>query len=274
MENSPNLAARVEVGRLAIKDRRTGRVLKDGVPIFEGENPFRIPPPPLMVWRYLDWFKFEDLVVNRRLYFRRANCLDDHMEGSFSEGNRQFQTALWQRFHEAYSIRRNHEQERRINEQIRHRVFINCWHVNEHESATMWRLYTKSPESVVIRSRCRLLDSSTDGPVYQPVLVRYVSRDEPRPEHHSLAPFVFKDTSFSFEHEVRLLTVAGLNETIGNTDVSRTIPIRPEELILDVFTHPAAHKRFRRKVAAHCAQYLPHLKPRKSALERGAAARK
>lgn len=266
--------SRIEVGRLVIKDRVTGKPVSEGAPIFAEEIPFQVPRPSVVVWRYLDRSKFEDLVVRRRLYFRRADRLDDQMEGSFSEGNRRFQTALWRRFHEAHSIRPNHEQEQEINQMIRHRVFINCWHVNEHESARMWKLYTRSSESVVIRSQCRLLDSSIDGRAYQPVYVRYVGSDEPRPEHHSLAPFVFKDLKYQFESEVRLLLVAGLEETIyleKEEDFARTLPIRPEELILGVFTHPAAGKKFRKCVDGLCTPHLPGIHAHPSSLERGAA---
>jgi hypothetical protein len=270
MQNLPSN----EVGRMVIQNRFTGEILKEGVPVFESDVPFQVPDPEVIVWRYLDWFKFEDLVVNRRLYFRRADRLDDHMEGRFSAANRQFQTSLWQRFNEAYAIKRDPEQEQQINEMMRYRVFMNCWHINANESTRMWKLYTKSLESVVIRSKCCLLDSSTDGRAYQPVLVRYVNQQEPRPEFHSLAPFVFKDTSFGFENEVRLLAVPDLEETIyldQERDFYRTLPVRPEELILEVRTHPAATNRFRRRVAKLCADFLPRVEPRHSALEKGAA---
>lgn len=271
MEKLPGLPS--EVGRIVIKNRSTGELVNEGAPIYAADVPFQSPHPGVVVWRYLDWMKFEDLLVNRRLYFRRADRLDDQMEGRFSEANQEFQTSLWQRFHEAYSIHRNPEQEKQINEMIRHRVFINCWHINANESARMWKLYTKSSESVVVRSRCGLLDSSTDGGAYQPVLVHYLGQEEPRPEFHSLGPFVFKDKSFSFENEVRLLLVADVNETIyleQEHDFYRTLPVRPEELIVEVRTHPASTKKFRRRVTNFCANFglLP---PRRSVLGRGAA---
>jgi hypothetical protein len=266
-ESSPAM----EVGRMVIRNRFTGEIMKEGAPVYESDIPFHIPDPELAVWRYLDWFKFEDLVVNRRLYFRRADRLDDHMEGRFSAANHEFQTSLWQRFNEAYAIKPNPEQEAKINEMMRYHVFVNCWHVNGNESARMWKLYTSSSKSVVIRSQCRLLDSSTGGHTYQPVLVRYVSQQEPRPEYHSLAPFVFKDTSFSFENEVRLFFVPGMHETIyfeREEDFYRTLPVRPEELILDVRMHPAATRQFRHRVLQLCGQRLPNVKPRQSFLEK------
>lgn len=254
-----------EVGRIVIVNRETGEpVREEGAPIHAIDIPFERPHPAVQVWRYLDWFKFEDLVVKRRLYFCRADRLDDQMEGRFSEANYISQTALWQRFHHAHGIQQNSEQERGINESLRHRVFISCWHVNTVESARMWELYTKSTDSVVIYSRCGLLDSSTDGRAYQPLVVRYASQEVPRPEYHSLAPFVFKDTTFSFENEVRLISVGGLEE---EAEVHRTLPIRPDELILKVYTNPAASRRFRRRVEALCRKHLSFLRPNRSSLD-------
>jgi hypothetical protein len=101
------------------------------VPIAAEDWPFDIPDPSVGLFRYLDWFKFEDLIANQRLYFRRSDRLDDNMEGRFSDGNRTFQTQLWQRFQEAYSLRPDCGPEFRINESIRYRVFINCWNARD-----------------------------------------------------------------------------------------------------------------------------------------------
>lgn len=130
-----------EIGRMVITNRFTGEVIGEGAAISAADMPFQSPHPNVVIWRYLDRFKFEDIVRNRRLYFRRSDHLDDEMEGRFSEANRRFQTSLWKRFHEAYPIRDDPEQQRQINESIRHRVFLNCWHINAHESARMWNLY-------------------------------------------------------------------------------------------------------------------------------------
>ena len=90
-----------QVARMVIRNRFTGEIVDEGAPVYDADIPFRLADPEAIVWRYLDWLKFEDLVNNRRLYFRRSDRLDDHMEGRFSEGSRRFQTSLWQRFNEA-----------------------------------------------------------------------------------------------------------------------------------------------------------------------------
>ena len=99
-----------------------------------------------------------------------------------------------------------------------------------------------------------------------------MDQDEPRPEFHSLAPFVFKDISFRFENEVRVLLAAGLHETIyfdAEDDFYRRLPVRPEELIQEVRTHPDATKRTRRRVSKLCADLLPRSRFRSSVLGKG-----
>lgn len=37
-------------------------------------------------------------------------------------------------------------------EKDKKRVFVNCWHLNEYESAAMWDLYLKNEEGVAIQT--------------------------------------------------------------------------------------------------------------------------
>jgi hypothetical protein len=38
--------------------------------------------------------------------------------------------------------------------------FVNCWHMNEHESAAMWRLYSQADEAICVQSTfARLADA-------------------------------------------------------------------------------------------------------------------
>lgn len=249
--------------------RPTGHIVGPVVPITEKDWPFDVPEPSVGLFRYMDWWKFEDLVANRRLYFRRSDRLDDDMEGRFSEGNKTFQTQLWSRFQEAHSLRPDLAMESRINESMRYRVFINCWNARDGEDARMWNTYTKSSDSVVIRSTCGLVDSSIAVGAYQPARVRYVSASEPRPEFHSLAPFYFKGVDYyEFESEVRFLLVdsSGTIYIDRKEDFSRTLSAEPERMITTVITHPRATKRFRCEVAGFCRKHLPNASVRRSTL--------
>lgn len=41
--------------------------------------------------------------------------------------------------------------------QLREAVLINCWHINDHESAAMWKLYARSDKGISIKSTVQRL---------------------------------------------------------------------------------------------------------------------
>ncbi|MFA5923710.1 MAG: hypothetical protein WC856_20855 [Methylococcaceae bacterium] len=98
----------------------------------------------------------------------------------------------------------------------RKNFYINCWHMNEHESAAMWELYGIKGQSIAIQSTYRTLrdilptNQSTSG---QPGeghvdvgLVQYLDYEQdPMPQIYSFDPFLRKRKSFSHEKEVRLI---------------------------------------------------------------------
>jgi hypothetical protein len=85
---------------------------------------------------------------------------------------------------------------------------VSCWHLNELESAAMWRLYLKSDEGVAIRSSfARLRDSVRDFafPVFIGV-VNYLDFATDRfREGISFAPLFHKRRSFDHERELRAM---------------------------------------------------------------------
>ena len=211
------------------------------------------------LWHYWDWWKFEKFVQDRSLYFRRSDKLDDDMEGRFAEANRRYQTALWERFARHHSLAKDGKSDWEHREVMRHRYFINCWHMNFAESAQMWDLYTRGHESVVIRTTAHLLNLEMKPPAYQLVKVRYAGHDVPRPEFHSVAPFVYKDPKFAVEDEVRIVLAAPLAETIylsDEKDFGRTLPVNPERIVMEIITHPRAPWQFRDKARAFCAEHF------------------
>jgi hypothetical protein len=88
----------------------------------------------LKLFRFLDFTKYVSMLDQRAMFFTRANHLADPFEGS--------QPRIW-----AGRTLDVDDAEHR-----RDRVLVNCWHANEHESATMWRIYLKSDEGVAIQA--------------------------------------------------------------------------------------------------------------------------
>src|SRR5208283_5194086 len=84
--------------------------------------------------------------------------------------------------------------------------FVNCWHMNEVESAAMWKIYSTSKDSVCLQTTfARLRDVLPEDDVYIGV-VNYISYDRDMiPDDNGLWPLFHKRKSFEHERELRAL---------------------------------------------------------------------
>lgn len=88
----------------------------------------------------------------------------------------------------------------------------NCWHMNESESAAMWRLYARTEEAICIQSTYkRLRESLNEAPVKERGqlflgTVEYIDYEgECLPDDNQLHYLVYKRRSFEHERELRAL---------------------------------------------------------------------
>lgn len=91
------------------------------------------------IWRFIDLAKFISLLERRSLYFARADTLDDPFEGSYGHGNIGLPDEQRQKLERYFTTLRQH-------------FYVNCWHINEFESAAMWKLYASHEYSIAIQS--------------------------------------------------------------------------------------------------------------------------
>ena len=100
------------------------------------------------LWKYLTFEKFLDFLLLKRMYFRRVDKLRDPYECLMPPGL--YATAQDEATPEAKkSFLRRHEQY--INTE-RTKVFVNSWHINEHESEAMWKLFGGSGHSIAVQT--------------------------------------------------------------------------------------------------------------------------
>ena len=145
----------------------------------EVRNPFYEYPEDrnVLIWRYIDFTKLVALFDSSSLYFPNATQLGDPFEGSVSLkniANRQIELVersnfFWNstRGKTDATLEEFIQRGARIDttvaqhlEWTRHWTYMNCWHVNECESAAMWKLYGTSNQAVAIVSTFqRLLDT-------------------------------------------------------------------------------------------------------------------
>lgn len=104
----------------------------------------------IKIWRYMDFTKFLSMIHKSTLYFTRVDKLEDPFEGLCTEKVVKY----WERKGGGWKYPKGWF------EHLRKFVVVNCWHLNEHESAAMWSMYLKSNDGIAIQSTFKQLKDS------------------------------------------------------------------------------------------------------------------
>ena len=161
------------------------------------------------IWRYIDFTKLVSLIDSRRLFFTRLDKFDDPFEGSYTKinvGARLFVPAgVPDEARESYVRMRAGMSE--FNKNWPKFNFASCWHMNEHESAAMWKLYLKSDEGIAIQSTYARLKRSLLGEDNVHLgIIKYIDYDADFiDETNGYNVLMSKRKSFEHEREVRAL---------------------------------------------------------------------
>jgi hypothetical protein len=161
---------------------------------------YDVPDRDASIWRYMVLDRFVSLLDNGALYLATAEKFDDSFEGSVT------QLTIEARY------RDRPDQVKLLaerNQQMRKWCPINCWHVNEHESEGMWRLYLRSGDGIVIRSSFGRLCGSLAGFEHDVKLglVRYLDYATQRIFEGAdrLMPLFSKRRAYEHERELRAI---------------------------------------------------------------------
>ncbi len=243
---------------MVLIERATGRPAGPVVPFKQQDFFYRIPELDLRIWHYMEFWKFESLIRESRLYFRRSDRLEDDMEGKYAEANRSYTPGMWKRFLDVYPVQRDADKMEIGNEAFRNQVFINCWHLNRVENPTMWARFTKTEQSVALRTTVRKLLHSLSDPIPSSnkravkvtvSKVTYASQHSPRPEWSYYGPFFYKDTKFMDEREFRMLIHGPDGKPVDiEHDLGQKIAVNVEEMVEQVVVHPRASSEFKGSV--------------------------
>lgn len=162
----------------------------------------------LKIWRYMDFTKFIDLLDKSALFFSRADKLGDPFEGSHGKA---YVAKMRSSLPDSSDIAEALKILSSVYRKNAKFTFLNCWHVNEHESAAMWNLYVKSNEGIAIQSSVAALKSSFTQIPYEIYIgkVKYIDYAKEVMtgglEEGERYPFFHKRKSFEHERELRLV---------------------------------------------------------------------
>ncbi|WP_135667344.1 hypothetical protein [Halorhabdus rudnickae] len=190
---------------------------------YSGKFEGLVPREKRTVWRYVDYSKLMWILSQGKLHFHRGDLFDDPFEGTLPEI---VAKARKQAYIEDYDSPETMEEiHAETTKQIRQDVFLNCWHVNGHESAGMWEIYSNTDKSIVIKStigdlisaleqtskrilmgEVTYLDFDSTGRKQERKLEEF-SKQIPDSASTPAEPFLLKRNSFRHEPEFRLLII-------------------------------------------------------------------
>lgn len=174
------------------------------------------------VWRYMDFAKFISLLATSKLFLTRVDNLEDKFEGSVSELNLLYREIIPQGIpvKAINSYKKLISERGNINKSLKEKMAVNCWHLNEYESAAMWKLYSYSNGGIAIQSTFESLKSSiVDEKIIFIGLVNYLDyQNDFINDGNIFIPFFTKRKSFIHERELRVL-FSSLKDEIKNGGV-------------------------------------------------------
>lgn len=224
------------------------------------------------IWRYMDFTKFVSLLDRKALFFTRVDQLDDKFEGSLSKHI--FNPSIEENATPEQLAQLNEYRKRwsPIYKSQRKEVAINCWHMNEYESAAMWKLYLKSDEGIAIQSTYRkLVDSfhNSDQYLLWVGMVKYIDYNKHIiPINNVFYPYIYKRKSFEHERELRAVITKNMRAKdypnqilIGGKDLlylpkkGVEIPVNLNLLIEKIYVSPTCEKWFEELTASVMTKY-------------------
>lgn len=247
----------------------------------------------IRLWRYMDLSKFASMLQSSAVHFSRADRLGDPFEGSVGPANvnvdsyfetltpedleRVRERVLQGKWSEGnFPFERLSDDERfrgRVQyhlslgthnrEAMTREVYISCWHMNELESAAMWKLYSRSSDSVCVQVRFDQLFENLSANYSGTVLASEVTYVDLATHYmdvsNAFIPLVHKRSSFSHERELRYLIWRHANQ-IGNglSDNGAgpiAVPIDLNRTIESIRVNPEAPEWFRVVVESLARKY-------------------
>ena len=242
-------------------------------PVFE-----RPAKENVRIWRYLDSSRFLSLLDKQALFFARADRLADPFEGSYSKANIKLRLTTYKGLRNKASGKGQTtiETMSEVNKNAPKYTYVNCWHINDYESAAMWKLYPTNDEGIAIQSTFKLLTESLNSYLDHNVYigkVMYIDYETDwLPEGNLFYPFLHKRKSFEHEHELRAVIMKPPTAD-GGTDYTRAAPelglyVRVElaTLIERVFVSPTAPDWFEELVTSVAGKYNLQKEVKRSSL--------
>ncbi|BAU48270.1 hypothetical protein SVA_1716 [Sulfurifustis variabilis] len=189
------------------------------------------------IWRYMNFAKFVSLIDAEALFFAPVGRFSDTREGGGAAAPPD--------------------------------VAVSSWHLSDHESEAMWRLYSPREEAVAVQSTYERLRGALPDCVriHQ---VTYVDEPERQARTDHLSGFFYKRRAYEHEKELRavfpLADAAAAGDRARATDGGWFFGIDADGVVERVYVSPFAADWFRAVVVGVTRRYGHRFPVERSAL--------
>jgi len=220
-------------------------------------------PDGTAVWRYFKFERFVDILKTHSLWFSRPFRFEDQWEGlfppSYVRRTRRYADANripFEEFDRDFRMRL-----------LRHRYahFVNCWHLSDHESDAMWKLYALAKTGIAIQSKVGDVNECLQPHNSGQVIYYDPSHDVRSSTIFGPHDILFKRNSFSWEQEFRFWfdddelrerIEAGVQFREEDLFPGRPVGISDmQRLFKKIVVAPGASDEFIEQVQAACAEH-------------------
>jgi len=203
-------------------------------PVFQTENSFDKP-----IWRYMDFWKFLNLIETQSLFFSNSDNLGDNNEGRIPI----FILNRMIKEDELKGNTYNAELNFFLENTLRKTHLISSWSFAERESFAMWKMYAKDKMGIAIETDLGSLKDSfkkTPRNIYIGE-VNYINEDNYYfSTSNMFYPFITKLDFYKFENELRCMTTLKDDEI----STSKLIKVDLKSLIKKVHISPNSNPEF------------------------------
>jgi len=167
-----------------------------------------MPSDETIIWRYMDFTKFAQLLYTNSIWFSRVDKLSDQYEGELPyQNSNEFMDRL-------YSIDPNmpfnEMLDRAIKERQNIRIFksfsyVNCWSIDPCESYALWKIYLEGgKQGVAIKSTVGRIKSAFEKSEYKGVIGKVNYKDSVERVNQDLI-IGTKKPYYKYENELRIM---------------------------------------------------------------------
>lgn len=160
------------------------------------------------LWRYMDCLKLIDILLNKRLFFSRVENFEDPSEITY------FPEHL-------LKTEQGKDNAKEYLKELKKRLCVSCWHINETESMGMWKAY-RCDSSVAIISCIKSINkvlqeafSKADGLYFGRVSYINDTTQIETEDNGKINPYhlaFYKNEPWEYERELRLVHELCCNE--------------------------------------------------------------